>query len=58
MALETGIEVYLRLNADDSNIDNISDLSNLLKTKLGEFDIEVVHNGAYDLVFYNGQKVK
>lgn len=31
---------------------------NLIKAKLGEFDIEVVHNGQYELIFYNGSKVK
>lgn len=32
--------------------------NNLIKAKLGEFDIEVVHNGEYELIFYNGNKVK
>lgn len=32
--------------------------NNFIKAKLGEFDIEVVHNGEYNLVFYNGNKVK
>lgn len=32
--------------------------NNFIKAKLGEFDIEVVHNGEYELIFYNGNKVK
>ena len=32
--------------------------NNMIKAKLGEFDIEVVHDGEYELIFYNGNKVK
>lgn len=32
--------------------------NNFIKAKLGEFDIEVVHNGEYELIFYNGNKIK
>ena len=51
--------IYTDSSNDRYNKRCAEDLANnFIKAKLGEFDIEVVHNGEYDLVFYNGQKVK
>ena len=51
--------IYTDSSNDRYNERCAEDLANnFIKAKLGEFDIEVVHNGEYDLVFYNGQKVK
>ena len=51
--------IYTDSSNDRYNKRCAEDLANnFIKAKLGEFDIEVVHNGEYDLVFYNGEKVK
>lgn len=51
--------IYTDSSNDRYNERCAEDLANnFIKAKLGEFDIEVVHNGEYDLVFYNGEKVK
>lgn len=51
--------IYTDSSNDRYNEKCAEDLANnFIKAKLGEFDIEVVHNGEYDLVFYNGEKVK
>lgn len=51
--------IYTDSSNDRYNEKCAEDLANnFIKAKLGEFDIEVVHNGEYELIFYNGNKVK
>ena len=58
-----GNKHHVLVHTDSSNsrynekcADDLS--SNLLKAKIVNYDIEVVHNGEYELIFYNGNKVK
>lgn len=51
--------IYTDSNNERYNERCADDLSkNLLKAKIVDYDIQVVNDGQYELIYYDGQKIK